>query len=57
MAFNFESCDADASDMSELSIERVRFALRLTDGSGSPSPGKVLFSDMNGPRGSEDIRC
>jgi len=57
MAFNFESCDADASDMSELSIERVRFALRLTDGSGSPSPGKVLFSDMNGPRGSVDIRC
>jgi len=51
----FESRDADGANMRELSVERVRFALRrLTTW---VSRAKVHFSDVNGPRGGVDKRC
>lgn len=55
MQIIFESRDADASQMRDLSIERVRFALRrLTT---YVPHAKVQFSDVNGPRGGVDKRC
>jgi hypothetical protein len=55
MQIIFESRDADASQMRELSVERVRFALRrLTD---LVPQAKVQFTDINGPRGGVDKRC
>ena len=51
----FESRDANASQLRELAIERVRFALRRLT-AGIPS-AKVQFSDVNGPRGGVDKRC
>ena len=55
MQIIFESRDADGAQMRDLSIERVRFALRrLTT---SVPHAKVQFSDVNGPRGGVDKRC
>ena len=55
MQIIFESRAADGSQMRDLSVERVRFALRRL------SPwvpyAKVQFSDINGPRGGIDKRC
>jgi hypothetical protein len=51
----FESRDAKGAQMRDLSIERVRFALRrLTT---FVPHAKVQFSDINGPRGGMDKRC
>jgi len=51
----FESRDANGAQMRELSVERVRFALRrLTT---FVPHAKVQFSDINGPRGGMDKRC
>ncbi len=55
MQIFFESRDADGSPMRDLSVERVRFALRrLTT---FVPRAKVHFSDVNGPRGGVDKRC
>lgn len=55
MQIIFESRDADAAQMRELALERVRFATRrLTD---CVPLAKVQFSDVNGPRGGVDKRC
>ena len=51
----FESRDANASQLRELAIERVRFALRRLT-AGIPF-ARVQFSDVNGPRGGVDKRC
>jgi hypothetical protein len=51
----FESRDAEGTQMRELSVERVRFALRRLT-SWVPR-AKVQFSDVNGPRGGVDKRC
>jgi hypothetical protein len=51
----FESRDADGGQMRDLSIERVRFALRRL-ANGVPR-AKVQLSDVNGPRGGLDKRC
>ncbi len=51
----FESRDVDGAQMRDLSLERVRFALRrLTT---FVPHAKVQFSDVNGPRGGVDKRC
>jgi hypothetical protein len=50
-----ESRDADATPMRELSIARVRFALRRLK--ALVPRAKVQFSDVNGPRGGIDKRC
>ena len=50
-----ESRDADATPMRELSIVRVRFALRRLK--ALVPRAKVQFSDVNGPRGGIDKRC
>lgn len=55
MQIIFESRDADGMQMRDLSVERVRFALRrLTP---FVPLTKVQFSDVNGPRGGVDKRC
>ena len=55
MQIIFESRDADGSQMLDLSVSRVRFALRRL---GTLVPqAKVQFSDVNGPRGGVDKRC
>jgi len=51
----FESRDADGSQMRDLSVERVRFALRRL--TAWVPRAKVQFSDINGPRGGVDKRC
>lgn len=51
----FESRDGDGSQLRDLSVERVRFALRRLT-TWVPR-AKVLFSDVNGPRGGVDKRC
>ena len=51
----FESRDAEGAQMRELSIERVRFALRRLN--ALVPRAKVQFSDVNGPRGGVDKRC
>lgn len=51
----FESRDADGSEMRDLSVERVRFALRRL--TALVPRAKVQFSDVNGPRGGVDKRC
>ena len=51
----FESRDADGSQLREPSLERVRFALRRL--SFQVPRARVLFSDVNGPRGGIDKRC
>lgn len=50
-----ESRDTDATPMRELSIARVRFALRRLK--TLVPRAKVQFSDVNGPRGGVDKRC
>jgi hypothetical protein len=55
MEIIFESRDADGSQMRELTVERVRFALRRL--SALVPRAKVQFSDVNGPRGGVDKRC
>ena len=55
MQIIFESRDADASQMRDLSIERVRFSLRRL--TALVPRAKVQFSDVNGPRGGVDKRC
>ena len=51
----FESRDAEGAQMRDLSVERVRFALRRLT-SFVPRV-KVQFFDVNGPRGGVDKRC
>jgi hypothetical protein len=51
----FESRDSDGAQMRDLSIERVRFALRRL--TAMVPRAKVQFSDVNGPRGGVDKRC
>ncbi len=55
MQIIFESRDADASRMRDLSVERVRFVLRRL--TALVPRAKVQFSDVNGPRGGVDKRC
>lgn len=55
MQIIFESRDADGAQMRNLSMERVRFALRRL--SALVPRAKVQFSDVNGPRGGVDKRC
>ncbi|MBK7510409.1 MAG: HPF/RaiA family ribosome-associated protein [Comamonadaceae bacterium] len=50
-----ESRDADATPMRDLSIARVRFALRRLK--ALVPRAKVQFSDVNGPPGGIDKRC
>lgn len=55
MQITFESRHADGSQMRDLSVERVRFALRRL--AALVPHAKVQFSDVNGPRGGVDKRC
>ena len=55
MQIIFESRDADGAQMRDLSVERVRFALRRL--ATFVPHAKVQFSDVNGPRGGVDKRC
>ena len=55
MQIIFESRDADGNQMRDLSVERVRFALRRL--TALVPRAKVQFSDVNGPRGGVDKRC
>ena len=55
MQIVFESRDADGAHLRDLSVERVRFALRRL--SALVPRAKVQFSDVNGPRGGVDKRC
>jgi hypothetical protein len=55
MQIIFESRDAEGTQMRDLSVERVKFALRRLT-SWVPR-AKVQFSDVNGPRGGVDKRC
>ncbi|MCF8159486.1 MAG: HPF/RaiA family ribosome-associated protein [Polaromonas sp.] len=51
----FESRDGDGAQLRDLSVERVRFALRRL--TAWVPRAKVQFSDVNGPRGGVDKRC
>jgi hypothetical protein len=51
----FESRDSDGAQMRDLSVQRVRFALRRL--TAMVPRAKVQFSDVNGPRGGVDKRC
>ena len=55
MQIIFESRDASGNQMRDLSVERVRFALRRL--SSFVARARVQFSDINGPRGGVDKRC
>ena len=55
MQIIFESRDADGAQMGDLSVARMRFALRRL--STFVPHAKVQFSDINGPRGGVDKRC
>lgn len=55
MQILFESRDADGAQMRDLSVARMRFALRRL--STFVPHAKVQFSDINGPRGGVDKRC
>jgi len=55
MQIIFESRDADATQFRDVSIARVRFALRRL--TAMVPRAKVQFSDVNGPRGGVDKRC
>lgn len=50
-----ESRGAEATPLRDLSIARVRFALRRLK--ALVPRAKVQFSDVNGPRGGVDKRC
>jgi len=51
----FESRVADGSQLRDLTVERLRFALRRL--TVLVPRAKVQFSDVNGPRGGVDKRC
>lgn len=55
MQIIFESRDAEGCELREMSVQRVRFALRRL--TGLVPRAKVQFSDINGPRGGIDKRC
>lgn len=55
MQIVFESRDADGAQMRELSVQRMRFALRRL--ATFVPHAKVRFTDVNGPRGGVDKRC
>lgn len=55
MQIIFESRDTDGAQMRDLSVERVRFALRRLN--TFVPRAKVQFTDVNGPRGGVDKRC
>ena len=55
MQIIFESRDADGAQMRDLSLARMRFALRRLR--TFVPRAKVQFSDINGPRGGVDKRC
>ena len=55
MQITFESRDADGSQLRDVAVERVRFALRRL--TAWVPQAKVQFSDVNGPRGGVDKRC
>jgi hypothetical protein len=55
MQIIFESRDADGNQMRDMSVHRVRFALRRL--SALVPRAKVQFSDVNGPRGGVDKHC
>ncbi len=55
MQIIFESRDAAGAQMRDLSVARVRFALRRL--TALVPRAKVQFSDINGPRGGLDKRC
>lgn len=55
MQIIFESRDANGHQLRELSVQRVRFALRRL--AALVAHAKVQFSDVNGPRGGVDKRC
>ena len=55
MQIIFESRDADGTHLRELTMRRVRFALRRL--ATLVPHAKVQFSDVNGPRGGVDKRC
>ena len=55
MQIIFESRDADGHQLRDLSVERVRFALRRL--TAWVPHARVQFSDVNGPRGGVDKRC
>ena len=51
----FESREADGNQLRDLTVERVRFALRRL--TAWVPLARVQFSDVNGPRGGVDKRC
>ena len=55
MQIIFESRAADGSQLRDLTVERLRFALRRL--TVLVPRAKVQFSDVNGPRGGVDKRC
>lgn len=55
MQIIFKSRDADGSHMRDLSVDRLRFALRRLN--ALVSRVQVQFSDVNGPRGGVDKLC
>ena len=55
MQITFESRDVDGSQLRDVAVERVRFALRRQ--TALVPHAKVQFSDVNGPRGGVDKRC
>lgn len=55
MQIIFESRDADGAPLRDLSVARVRFALRRL--TALVPRARVQFSDVNGPRGGVDKRC
>ncbi len=55
MQIIFESRDANGAQMRDLSVARMRFALRRLR--TFVPRAKVQFSDVNGPRGGVDKRC
>ena len=55
MQIIFKSRDADGSHMRDLSVDRLRFALRRLN--ALVSRAQVQFSDVNGPRGGVDKLC
>jgi hypothetical protein len=55
MQITFESRTTDGARLREVSVERVRFALRRL--TSFVPHAKVQFSDVNGPRGGVDKRC
>ena len=55
MQITFESRDVDGSQLRDVAVERVRFALRRL--TAWVPHARVQFSDVNGTRGGVDKRC